>query len=163
MSQKKKQITIVLPDCMADIPVRVVRGNECSEIIVDIRPMDECLMPEGREETKYALIWKHLGYVKVALDEIEWLEADRGYTVLHLTDGRDITVSFNMTQVGKALPKDNFIQIHRSYIVNLKHVSGKIGNCLKIGDRLIHIGREYRGTVMSRFLILGVRRKKSRF
>lgn len=51
MSQKKKQITIVLPSGMADMPVRVVRGNECSEIIVDIRPVDECLMPvewEGR-------------------------------------------------------------------------------------------------------------------
>lgn len=161
MSQKKKQITIVLPDCMADMPVRVVRGNECSEIIVDICPVDEYLMSVERAEARYALIWKHLGYVKVALDEIELLEADRGYTILHLTDGRDITVSFNMTQVGKTLPKDDFIQIHRSYIVNLKHVSGKIGNCLKIGDRLIHIGREHRKTVMSRFLILGVRKKKS--
>lgn len=41
MSQKKKQITIVLPDCMADMPVRVVRGNECSEIIVDSFPKGE--------------------------------------------------------------------------------------------------------------------------
>lgn len=163
MSQKKKQITIVLPDCMADVPVRVVRGNECSEIIVDIRPVDEYLMPVEREETKYALVWKHVGFVKVALDEIEWLKADRGYTVLYLTGGRSIIVSFNMSQVGKTLPKNDFIQIHRSYIVNLKHVSGKIGNSLQVGDKLLTIGREYREAVMSHFLILGVRSNKSRF
>ena len=28
MSQKKKQITIVLPDCMTNTPVRVVRGMD---------------------------------------------------------------------------------------------------------------------------------------
>lgn len=163
MSQKKKQITIVLPDCMTNTPVRVVRGNGCSEIIVDIHPVDEHLRPADPEDVKYALIWRNLGYVKVALDEIEWLEADGGYTILHLTGCRDFTVSFNMTQVGKYLPHNDFIQIHRSYIVNLKHVSGKIGNCLKVGDRLLTIGRMYREIVMSRFVIIGVRRDKSRF
>lgn len=159
MSQKKRQITIVLPDCMTNTPVRVVRGNECSEIILDITPVDECLMPPIESEVvKYALVWKNLGYVKVALDEIEWLEADGGYTILHLTSCRDITVSFNMAQVRKTLPQNYFIQIHRSYIVNLKHVNGKIGNCLKIGDRLFAIGRKYREIVMSHFVIIGVRR-----
>lgn len=163
MSQKKKHITIVLPDCMTNTPVRVVRGNGCSEIILDITPVDECLMPIESEVVKYALVWKNLGYVKVTLDEIEWLEADGGYTILHLTGCRDITVSFNMAQVRKTLPQNDFIQIHRSYIVNLKHVNGKIGNCLKIGDRLFAIGRKYRDIVMSRFIIIGVRRDKSRF
>lgn len=158
MSQKKKQITIVLPDCMTNTPVRVIRGNGCSEIIVDIHPVDEHLRPADPEDVKYALIWRNLGYVKVALDEIEWLEADGGYTILHLTGCRDFTVSSNMTQVGKYLPHNDFIQIHRSYIVNLKHVSGKIGNCLKVGDRLLTIGRKYREIVMSRFVIIGVRR-----
>lgn len=158
MSQKKKQITIVLPDCMTNTPVRVVRGNGCSEIILDITPVDEHLRPADPEDVKYALIWRNIGYVKVALDEIEWLEADGGYTILHLTGCRDITVSFNMAQVRKTLPQNDFIQIHRSYIVNLKHVNGKIGNCLKIGDRLFAIGRKYRDIVMSRFIIIGVRR-----
>lgn len=128
---------------------------------MDIHPADEYLMPPEQDETKYALVWKHMGYIKVTLPEIAWLEADRGYTILHLTEERNITVSFNMTQVGKMLPKDDFIQIHRSYVVNLRHVSGKIGNCLKVGDKLLSIGREYRPDVMSRFLILGVRRKKA--
>lgn len=162
MSQKK-QITIVLPDCVADMPVRIVRGTECSEIIVDIRSVDENWIQVEREETKYAFVWKHLGYIKVELDEIEWLEADRGYTILHLAGDHNMVVSFNLTQVGKTLPNNDFIQIHRSYIVNLKHVNGKIGNCMKIGDKLLTIGREYRGIVMSHCLILGVRRKKSTF
>lgn len=77
MSQKK-QITIVLPNNMANIPVHVVRSGVCSEIIVDIQAEDEYLKAEEAEEVKYALIWKNLGYVKVMLDEIEWLEADGG-------------------------------------------------------------------------------------
>lgn len=160
---QKKQITIILPDCVADMPIHIVRGNECSEIILDIRPMDEHLKPVEQDKVKYALIWKNHGYVKVALEEIEWLEADRGYTIIHLTKERNITVSFNMTQVAKSLPKNDFIQIHRSYIVNLYHVSGKIGNCLKVKDRLLSIGREYRSNVMAHFLVLGVRRKEASF
>lgn len=160
MSQKKKQITIVLPDCMADMPVRVVRGNECSEIIVDIRPVDECLMPVEREEPKYALVWKHLGYVKVALDEIEWLEADRGYTVLHLTGGRSMIISFNLSVIRRELPPDNFVQIHRSYVINLMHIESMMGNCVKVGDRLLNIGREYKAAFIGRFIFLGVRKPK---
>lgn len=159
MSQKK-QITIVLPDFVADIPVRILRGN-IEEIIVDIHEEDENMMNFDLHERKFALVWKHLGYAKVDLDEIEWLEADRGYTILHLTANRNLTVSFNLSQVGRALPNNRFVQIHRSYIVNLKHVKGKTGNCMKIGDRLLAIGRGYRGEVMSRFVVLGVRREKS--
>lgn len=157
---QKKQITIVLPDLVADIPVRIVKGNS-DEIIVDIREEDKGIINVERQELRNALVWKHLGYAKVELDEIEWLEADRGYTILHLTGNRNMTVSFNLSQVGRNLPKNSFVQIHRSYIVNLKHVKGKTGNCMKIGDRLLAIGRGYRGEVLSRFVILGVRRDKS--
>lgn len=155
MAQKKQEITVVLPESIADMPVQVVRREGCSEIIVEISPEeDEDKQPEQPE---YALVKGLEKDSIVAFDDILWIEAKGSYTQLHLTNGKSILVSFNIAFVRKGLP-GNFIQIHRSHIVNIKHVSVKIGNCLKVGNESLTIGRVYRDNFFSRCLIIGVRR-----
>ena len=41
-------------------------------------------------------------YVKVAYDEILWLEASRSYCILHFGDGHEWTVSYPLAEVGRA-------------------------------------------------------------
>lgn len=135
MVQKKQQITIILPESVADMPVRIVRGKDQREIIVDISPKEEDKVRLEIGRPKYAFVWEYDKYRKVALDELEWIEADESYSVLHLSDGSTMTLSCTLAAVGRELPSDDFIRIHRSYIVNLRAVTGKMGNCLQVGGK----------------------------
>lgn len=70
-----------------------------------------------------------------------------------------MVLSFHLAIIEKELPVSDFMRIHRSYIVNLKHVVSLIGNSLNINGKLLTIGREYREHLLERFIFLGVRRR----
>lgn len=154
----KQYLTIILPDELADLPVQVVRGVGCPQLVIETGVADERLVCVEKQERKYAFIWQQNDYKKVALDEILWIEAVGSYTRIHLSGNQRLMVSFNLAVVERKLPPTDFLRIHRSYVVNLKHVSGLSGNSLKVDGNLLTIGREYRDSLLERFVFLGVRR-----
>ncbi len=160
--KQKQHLVITLPESLADLPIRIIRDSDCEELDLNLLPLDteteiRCTDPP---EKKHAFIWRQHDYAKVALDEIQWIEADKSYSIVHLTDQREMVISFNLAVVRESLPKTSFVQIHRSYVVNLKHIDGLTGNCAKVGKALVPIGREYRHAFLDRFIFLGVRRSK---
>lgn len=157
-----QQLVIILPERLADVPVRVIRDTNSEEIIIGLHTADANIA-HAAPEKRYVLIWRQNDYVKVALDEIECVEADGSYSIIHLTCGRNLTVSFNLSVVYNELPVTDFIQIHRSCIINLLHMDTLMGNCVKVGNRLLPIGRQYKKTFLARFVFLGVRNPGKRF
>jgi len=156
--KKKLLLEIILPEALEDLPVRIVRGSGHKELVLGLAALDTESVFNTEFEQKYAFIWRQNDYLKASLDEILWIEADKSYSIIHLTGKRDLTVSFNIAVVKKRLPGTDFIQIHRSYIINIRHVESLMGNSLKIENIRLTIGREYRNTVFDRFIFLGVRR-----
>lgn len=154
--KQNQQLLIVLPERLADVPVRVIRDTNSEEIILGVRAADADTAYAAPEK-KYVLIWRKSDYLKVASDEIQCVEADGSYSIIRLAGGRSLTVSFNLSTVGSGLPVADFIQIHRSCIINLRHMDTLMGNCVKVGSRLLPIGRQYRKAFLSRFIFLGVR------
>ena len=146
--RKNQQLVIVLPEGSEELPIRIVRG--C--------PPDgeERHVNETCSERKYVFIWRQNDYLKAAVDEIQWIEAAGSYSRIHLTGGRSLVISFNLASVRRKLPESDFIRIHRSRIVNLRHVETLVGNRLKIGNELLAIGREYKDALFERVIFLGV-------
>ena len=60
----------------------------------------------------------------VKLADIIYIESDSEYVRLHLADGNTIMTLFRMKKMEAALPSEMFMRVHRSYIVNLKCVTG---------------------------------------
>ncbi|MEI7581232.1 LytTR family DNA-binding domain-containing protein [Runella sp.] len=58
----------------------------------------------------------------VSLTQVVRLQSDRNYTILFLTDGRQIIMAKTIGLFEQMLPSF-FIRIHRSHIVNFEHVS----------------------------------------
>lgn len=156
--KQKILLEITIPESMSDLPVRIVRGPGCKELLLGLTPADAVLDSGKGSEQKYAFIWRQNDYLKVSLDEILWIEADKSYSIIHLTDKREQTVSFNIAVLRSNLPETDFVQIHRSHIINIRHVGGLMGNSLKVGNMWLTIGREYKHAVFDRFIFLGVRR-----
>lgn len=81
--------------------------------------------------------------VKVALDEILFVESLKDYVKVVLA-GKQIITKQTITTVEDMLPPQEFIRVHRSYIVNRKRLDSFTSNSLFIGREEIPIGPLYR-------------------
>lgn len=60
-------------------------------------------------------------YVRVALDDIIYIEGMNEYLKVHIISGDPLLTHTTFRQINECLP-DHFLQVHRSYVVNMKHV-----------------------------------------
>lgn len=94
-------------------------------------------------------------YKKIPFANIVWLEASRSYCYFHLADKVSrIIVTHPLTDVMRKLPSDQFVQIHRSFVINIVYVERFIGNILYIGTQSFPISRKYKNDVMNHFVFL---------
>lgn len=85
---------------------------------------------------------------KIIFDQILFVESMENYIIINTLSSKEIA-SIPLKQFWDILPQNSFIQVHRSYIVNVEKIDAVIGNQLKIGDKMIPIGRNQREDVMS--------------
>jgi two-component system LytT family response regulator len=62
------------------------------------------------------------GYRLVDIDDITHIEADSNYSVFNLVNSEKIAVSKVLKDYEEILPENRFVRIHKSSIVNLKHI-----------------------------------------
>lgn len=59
-------------------------------------------------------------FIRIECDEIRFIEGSNEYLKVHQTSDAPFLTHMTFRQITENLPK-NFVQIHRSYIVNMKH------------------------------------------
>lgn len=81
----------------------------------------------------------------VKLSDIVYIESDSEYVRLHFADGTAIMTLFRMKKMETVLPSDMFMRVHRSYIVNLKCVTGYArGRVYLNNNEYVPIGENYK-------------------
>jgi DNA-binding LytR/AlgR family response regulator len=85
---------------------------------------------------KYVLLKDVYGEVRVFFDEILYIKSDGNYLEVILTEGKKVIRS-NFQAMLNVLPSKDFVQVHRSYIVNMKHIQKIEMNRLFIQDEAI--------------------------
>ena len=80
---------------------------------------------EGSSEANdYISIKADYKITMVRYADIIYIESVGEYVRLHLCNAPAITTLFRLKNMESALPSDKFMRVHRSYIVNLGHVTG---------------------------------------
>lgn len=111
--------------------------------------------------SKYLFVWQDSGFKKITIDDIEYLEASRSYCELHLANGSNMVVSVPMSEVVKHLHSDLFIHIHRSFIINLRHVNAIMGNTIVMEDgSKLPVSKAYRNIMLTYFTFVGSKSRK---
>ncbi len=82
-------------------------------------------------------------YHRLQIDEILYVEAAGNYAVF-VTVSANVMSLLSMKDVGSLLPPGRFFRIHKSYIVNFRHVSKIERDQVKVGSKLIPIGDTFR-------------------
>ena len=67
-----------------------------------------------------------------------------------MDNARELLLSFNLTEITSYLPVQDFVRVHRSYIVNINSVDSFIGNMLFIGNCRIPISKSHKNEVLER-------------
>ena len=88
---------------------------------------------------------------KIYLRDILFVEALENYVSIYTTSGRVLTHS-TLKRIGESLPDDQFLQTHKSYIINADRVDLVEGNRLRIESYQIPIARNLRDIVFKRIL-----------
>lgn len=81
----------------------------------------------------------------VRYSDIIYIESVGEYVRLHLVNAAPLTTLFRLKNMESALPADKFMRVHRSYIVNLSHVTGYgRGRVYLSNDEYVSLGANYR-------------------
>lgn len=83
--------------------------------------------------------------VRVSVPEIEYIEAQSEYFKIHIKDGQSLMVLMSIKRMTELLPKDKFVRIHRSYIVNMNYVKEIARMRINMGSGVVlPIGDSYK-------------------
>ena len=85
--------------------------------------------------------------VKVA--DILYLEKDGNYITVHIKD-KNILIRENMGDIFDLVPQTDFLRVHKSYVVAIKHISMIEVHQLVINGEKIPIGSTYREALKTR-------------
>jgi DNA-binding LytR/AlgR family response regulator len=83
---------------------------------------------------------------KINYDDLIFIEGQRAYVTFHTTQ-KKITALVSMKELEEKLPKDQFIRIHKCFIVSIKYLESLEGNMIEICGRKLAVGSSYRNQV----------------
>ena len=83
--------------------------------------------------------------VKVLLKDIAYVEAYKDYVKVHLISKPNPILSLtSLKSMEELLPTDQFMRVHRSFIVALDHIESVSKNVINIGNQSITVGDNYK-------------------
>ena len=97
-------------------------------------------------DAKRIFIRSNKKYIQVENDTVLFVEASGNYTKM-ITKNETITVREKISSVLDLLPKEDFLQVHKSFAVAPKHIKSIEGNRIFILDHIIPIGKYYKANV----------------
>jgi DNA-binding LytR/AlgR family response regulator len=107
------------------------------------------LQPGDKEQEEILFARSEGKMIRIVPDKLYFVEGYRNYVRLWTADDR-IMLHSTMKNVEEQLVKhQSFLRVHRSYIVNLKHISELTANTIRIGQTDITIGATFRDHVLS--------------
>ncbi len=85
---------------------------------------------------------------KLYVEDILYLESDRNYVTFFTID-KKLTVIDSLKKWKDTLNAHKFVQIHKSYIINIKQIRKFTGTSLFINNEKLPIGRTYKKTLLA--------------
>ena len=82
--------------------------------------------------------------VKVFLKEILWIESMKDYVKIKTQNQGQLVTYQRISYLEDKLPETHFLRIHRSFIINRKHISSFNTTSVTIAGKIFPIGRLYK-------------------
>lgn len=107
----------------------------------------------GATKADHIFIRNENSFVRVSLDDILFLHADRSYCNI-VTHDKTFVQSVSMNHVYDQINNKDFVRIHRSHVVNINKVTAIEGNLVKLGKYSLEMSKGMREELMRRLTFL---------
>lgn len=98
---------------------------------------------DAYNQKEYLMIKSGNSLVKVLPDDIQFIEAAGNYMCFHVK-GKKLMSLLNMKDVLEMLPSKDFVRIHKSYIISMKHLDAIEKHDVVIAGKQIPVGITFR-------------------
>ncbi|MBS1520177.1 MAG: response regulator transcription factor [Bacteroidetes bacterium] len=100
---------------------------------------------EEQSDEDYLFLKVEYQLVRIALDDILYIEGLKDYVKVHLRGADKAILSLtSLKALEEKLPPKRFMRVHRSFIVSLDKVTSMTKNSVQIGKMLIAVGDQYK-------------------
>ena len=128
---------ISYPDFLASV-------NKAQDLLAKIRP--SVVEQESKDSFFIKSDYK---LIRIAFDDILYIEGLKDYVKIYLSSApRPILSLTSMKTVENFLPQNDFLRIHRSYIVNMNKVTSLERGQVQIGERKLTVGDSYKDKIL---------------
>jgi DNA-binding LytR/AlgR family response regulator len=128
-------------------PISFERFAKAVNKILDGRLYSKASTPVEAKDEDHIFIKSNSKFFRVDFSEILYVQGMKDYLKLYTPDFTLVT-HHTMNEMEKTLPSRQFLRVHRSYIVAIKHIRAIYGNSIELGKVTIPIGVNYKDTVM---------------
>lgn len=105
--------------------------------------------PEHERNPDYIFLKVEYQLVKVMVKDIAYVEAYKDYVKVHLKNKPNPLLSLtSMKSMEEMLPQEDFMRVHRSFIINLNHIDSVSRNVVSIADAHITVSDNYKEPFM---------------
>jgi DNA-binding LytR/AlgR family response regulator len=102
----------------------------------------------GSSQESFIYVKENKRVIKIYLKEIEFIEGLNEYIRIH-TDNRRVVVKSSLQNIENKLPSEQFIRIHKSYIVSIPRIRAFNATIIELENAKLRIGRNYKNQVFS--------------
>ena len=115
---------------------RLIRKNQSSEIKQEA----------AKSNKEFIFIKTDKQLSKVFIDDILFVESMQNYSQIH-TSKETLTTLVPLKKVAEILPENDFIQIHKSFIISKSKIEAIVGNQVVIKNHKLPISRNHKDRV----------------
>jgi len=130
-------------------PITFERFLKASQKALDYKLLK--VRASGSSSTNYFFVKCDHKFEKVNFADVLFVEAMQNYCIIHTADRKLITyITFGGLE-GK-LPVDQFLKVHKSYLVSIPKINAVEGNEILIGASRVPISRSLKDEVLKRIM-----------
>ncbi|MDB5278244.1 MAG: DNA-binding response regulator [Ferruginibacter sp.] len=125
-------------------PITFERFNQAIQKFIERTATTAAETRSSNHLPAYTFIKHESGFIRIDYDEVNYVVAEKDYCTIFFNTGKKLLIGMHLKLLEGMLPGNVFVRVHRSYIVNLKHIKLIKGNIINIADDEIPIGANYK-------------------
>ena len=121
-------------------PISFERLLKAVNLYFEVYSTPEMVKTQSIEATNFIFVRSDRRMIKIDFDAIVYIESYSDYIKIHMTD-ESIVTRETISAIEAKLPKNQFIRIHRSYIVAMTHIKSYNNETITVLNKELTISR----------------------
>ncbi len=134
-----------------DYLLKPISQKRFAQAVAKAQEYFEYINKKDNRSDKSIFVRADFSLVKIPLADILYIEGLADYLKIHIKDRKTIVARMPMKDMMEKLPLEDFIRVHRSFILPLSKIEAVRGTTIFIGDKEFPIGKTYTDEFFGRY------------